>query len=146
MRAEKLTAKFQAALQEAQSLALGRDHQFIEPTHLLVAFLDQGDGSVRPVLSRAGADVNSLRSQLGAALDRLSQVSGVGGDVQPSNALLKTLNLTDKLSQKRKDQYIASELFLIALLSDEKSELAVLLGSCGADKQKIEKAIDDVRG
>ena len=146
MRADKLTAKFQAALQEAQSLALGRDHQFIEPAHLLVAFLDQGDGSVRPVLSRAGVDVNSLRSKLGASLDRLSQVSGVGGDVQPSNALLKILNLTDKLSQKRKDQYIASELFLLALLDDKNSDIATLLNDCGAERAKLEKAIEDVRG
>lgn len=146
MRADKLTAKFQAALQEAQSLALGRDHQFIEPAHLLVAFLDQGDGSVRPVLSRAGVEVNSLRSKLGASLDRLSQVSGVGGDVQPSNALLKVLNLTDKLSQKRKDQYIASELFLLALLDDKNSDIATLLNDCGAERPKLEKAIEDVRG
>lgn len=146
MRADKLTAKFQAALQEAQSLALGRDHQFIEPAHLLVAFLDQGDGSVRPVLSRAGVDINSLRSKLGASLDRLSQVSGVGGDVQPSNALLKVLNLTDKFSQKRKDQYIASELFLLALLDDKNSDIATLLNDCGAEWTKLEKAIEDVRG
>ena len=146
MRADKLTAKFQAALQEAQSLALGRDHQFIEPAHLLVAFLDQGDGSVRPVLSRAGVDVNSLRSKLGASLDRLSQVSGVGGDVQPSNTLIKVLNLTDKLSQKRKDQYIASELFLLALLDDKNSDIATLLSDCGAERDKLEKAIEHVRG
>ncbi len=146
MRADKLTAKFQSALQQAQSIALGRDHQFIESAHLLVAFLDQGDGSVRPVLSKAGVDINSLRSQLGSMLDRFSQVSGIGGDVQPSSALVKTLNLTDKLSQKRKDQYIASELFLLALLEDENSEVARLLTQSGGQRAIIEKAIDDVRG
>jgi len=146
MRADKLTAKFQSALQEAQSLALGRDHQFIEAAHLLVAFLDQGDGSVRPVLSRAGVDINSLRSQLGSALDRVPQVSGVGGDVQPSNALIKILNLTDKLAQKRKDQFIASELFLLAILEDKNSEVASLLSACGADSERISKAIEEVRG
>lgn len=146
MRTDKLTAKFQTALQEAQSLALGSDHQFIEPVHLLIAFLDQGDGSVRPVLSRAGVDINSLRSQLGAALDRMSQVSGVGGDVQPSSALLKVLNLTDKLSQKRKDQYIASELFLLALMDDKSSGVGSLLHACGAQQDRLEKAIEEVRG
>lgn len=145
MRADKLTAKFQSALQEAQSLALGRDHQFIEPAHLLVALLDQADSSVRPVLSRAGVDINSLRSQLGAALDRMSQVSGVGGSVQPSNALIKLLNLADKLAQKRKDQYIASELFLLALLDDGKSEVASLLVKLGALRETLDQGIEELR-
>jgi len=145
MRAEKLTAKFQAALQDAQSLALGRDHQFIEPAHLLVAMLDQKGGSLRALLTRAGVDVNSLRSQLGANLDRLATVSGSGGNVQASNALVQVLNLCDKLAQKRKDQYIASELFLLALLQGKGTETQLLTDN-GATDTSIEDAIAELRG
>ncbi|MDD5036792.1 MAG: Clp protease N-terminal domain-containing protein, partial [Methylococcaceae bacterium] len=109
MRMDKLTAKFQAALGEAQSLALGQDHQFIEPVHVMSSLLDQEGGSVKPLLSQAGVNVNGLRAALGEALERMPKVEGTGGDVQISNELSRLLNLTDKLAQKRGDQYIASE-------------------------------------
>src|SRR5690242_21169637 len=104
MRTDKLTSKFQMALADAQSLALGRDHQFIEGLHVLTALLDQQGGSVRPLLDKSGVNINSLRSQLGDALDRLPKVEGTGGDVQVSNDLGRLLNLTDKLAQKRGGQ------------------------------------------
>ena len=124
MRLDKLTSKFQMALADAQSLAIGRDHQYIEPAHLLVALLDQQGGSVRDLLTKAGANVNLLRSQLGEAIDRLPKVEGAGGDVHLSNDLNKLLNLTDKLAQERHDQYISSELFVLAAL-DGKSPAQV---------------------
>ena len=145
MRMDKLTSKFQMALQDAQSLAVGRDHQFIEPVHLLVAMLDQQGSGVRHLLSHAGVNVNGLRSALGAEIDRMPQVSGTGGDVQPSNALIKLLNVCDKLAQKRGDQYISSELLVLAAL-DEKGRLKDLLEEHGAVRSAIEKSIDQVRG
>ena len=145
MRMDKLTAKFQMALADAQSLAVGRDHQFIEPIHLMSALLDQEGGSVRPLLDAAGVNVNQLRSQLGDALDRLPQVGGTSGDVHISNDLSRLLNLTDKQSQQRKDQYISSELFVIVAVSD-KGPLGNLLRRAGADKQRVEQAVDQVRG
>ena len=145
MRMDKLTSKFQMALAEAQSLAVGRDHQFIEPLHLMVALLDQDGGTVRPLLARADVNINLLRSQLGEALDRLPQVQGVGGDVQISNALGRLLNLSDKLAQQRKDAYISSELFVLAALED-KGELGALLRKAGASKGAVERAIESVRG
>jgi ATP-dependent Clp protease ATP-binding subunit ClpB len=145
MRSDKLTSKFQMALADAQSLALGRDHQFIEGMHLLTALLDQQGGSIRPLLDKSGTNINALRSQLGAALDRLPKVEGTGGDVQVSNDLGKLLNLTDKLAQKRGDQYISSELFVLAALED-KGQLGTLLRGAGAVQGAVEKAIDEVRG
>ncbi|MEI2773006.1 MAG: ATP-dependent chaperone ClpB [Candidatus Competibacter sp.] len=145
MRMDKLTSKFQLALSDAQSLAVGRDHQFIEPAHVMVALLDQDGGTVRPLLAQADANVNLLRSQLGEALDRLPRVEGTGGDVQISNALSKLLNLTDKLAQQRKDAYISSELFVLAALED-KGELGALLRKAGATKSLIERGIDAMRG
>jgi ATP-dependent Clp protease ATP-binding subunit ClpB len=145
VRQDKLTSKFQLALADAQSSALGRDHQFMEPAHVLLALLDQQGGSVRPLLDKAGANVNLLRSQLGQMLDRLPKVEGVGGDVQVSNELAKLLNLTDKLAQKRGDQYISSELFVLAALED-KGALGKLLRDAGLVKGALEKAIDEVRG
>lgn len=145
MRMDKLTSKFQMALADAQSLAVGRDHQFIEPAHLLVALLDQQGGTVRPLLAQSGVNVNLLRSQLGEVLDRMPQVQGVGGDVQISNGLGRLLNLTDKLAQQRKDAYISSELFVLAALED-KGELGHLLHKSGATKESIEKAIETMRG
>src|SRR3569832_1257189 len=109
MRMDKLTSKFQMALADAQSLAVGRDHQFIEPVHLLIALLDQDGGTVRYLLSQADVNVNRLRSQLGEALDRLPKVEGAAGKVHVSNDLNRLLNVTDKLAQQRKDQYISSE-------------------------------------
>ena len=126
MRMDKLTSKFQMALADAQSLALGRDHQFIEPPHLMLALLDQQGGTVRPLLEKSGAKVTVLRSRLGEALDRLPKVEGTGGEVHVSNDLSKLLNLTDKIAQKRGDQYISSEIFILAALED-KGPLGVLL-------------------
>src|SRR6056297_1327512 len=108
MRMDKLTSKFQMALADAQSLAVGRDHQFIEPLHLMRALLDQEGGTVRPLLSRAGVNVNQLRARLDEALDTLPEVEGAAGEVHLSNDLVKLLNVTDKLAQKRQDAYISS--------------------------------------
>jgi ATP-dependent Clp protease ATP-binding subunit ClpB len=145
MRQDKLTAKFQAALADAQSLALGRDNQIIEPAHVLLAMLDDAGGTVRPLLIKAGADVNRLRSDLGALLDKLPQVEGTPGEVHVSNDLQRLLNITDKLAQKRGDQFISSELFVLAALED-KGALARVLKDAGAVRGAIEKAIDEVRG
>ncbi len=145
MRMDKLTTRFQMALADAQSLALGRDHQFIEPAHIMTALLDQEGGSVRQLLSQSGVNVNALRSQLGEALDRLSAVEGAGGEVHVSNESARLLNLTDKLAQQRKDAYISSELFVLAAV-DDKGQLGDMLRSSGADKRALEKAIEAMRG
>ena len=118
MRMDKLTSKFQMALADAQSLAVGMDHQFIEPIHVMTTLLDQEGGTVRPLLLQANVNVDILRSQLSVALDRLPRVEGTGGDVQISNELARLLNVTDKLAQQRKDQYISSELFVLAGVDD----------------------------
>jgi len=141
---DKLTSKFQMALADAQSLALGLDNQFIEPAHLLVAMLDQQGSSVRGLLTKSGANVNLLRSQLGDALDRMPKVEGSGGEVHVSNDLSKLLNLTDKLAQKRDDQYISSELYILACL-DDKSSVAKILQNAGAVRGAVEKSIDELR-
>jgi ATP-dependent Clp protease ATP-binding subunit ClpB len=145
MRLDKLTSKFQMALGEAQSSAVGLDHQFIEPAHVMAALLDQQGGSVRGLLTKAGVNVNLLRSQLGDALDRLPRVEGTGGEVHISSDLTKLLNLTDKLAQERDDQYISSELFVLAAV-DPKSPLLDILERAGAVRGAIEKAIDELRG
>jgi len=145
MRLDKLTSKFQMALGEAQSLAVGQDHQFIEPAHLMVALLDQQGGSVRGLLTKSGANVNLLRSQLGEAIDRLPRVEGGGGDVHVSNELAKLFNITDKLAQQRDDQYISSELFVLAAM-DDKSPLKPVFKQAGVVRGAVEKAIEDLRG
>ena len=145
MRMDRLTSKFQEALSDAQSLAVGRDHQFIEPVHLMIALLDQQGGSVRPLFSHAGVNLNLLRSQLGELLEKLPQVEGAAGDLHISNALGKLLNVTDKLAQERKDQFISSELFVLAAM-DEKGPLSDALKSAGANKQAITAAVDGIRG
>src|SRR5210317_1184322 len=145
MRMDKLTSKFQLALADAQSLAAGRDNQLIEPVHLMVALLDQEGGSAGHLLARSGVRVNQLRSQLGERLESLPRVSGAEGEISLSNELIKLLNLTDKLAQKRGDQYIASELFILAAL-DLKGALADILKQAGANREAIEKAIDEMRG
>jgi len=142
---DRLTSKFQMALADAQSLALGRDHQLIEPAHLMVAMLDQDGGTARPLLGKAGVQVSALRSSLGEALDRMPRVSGAEGEVNVSNDLSRLLNVTDKLAQKRGDQYIASELFLLAAAED-KGELGKLLREHGASKTALEKAVEEMRG
>ena len=145
MRADKMTNKFQIALSEAQSLALGLEHQFIEPVHLMTALLDTEGSTCRQLLMVSGVDVSRLRSQLGRGLDRLPKIEGTGGDVHPSNALVKLLNVTDKLAQERKDAYIASELFVLAALEDT-GEFGRVLRELGADKQRLCEAIDNLRG
>ncbi|HYE34971.1 ATP-dependent chaperone ClpB [Methylocaldum sp.] len=145
MRMDKLTSKFQAALAEAQSLALGHDHQFIEPMHVMAALLDQEGGTVRPLLSQCDVNVNQLRASLEEALTRMPRVEGVGGDVQVSNELGRLLNLTDKLAQKRGDKFITSEIFVLAAIED-RSQLGDLLRKAGLDRNKLEKAIDQIRG
>jgi ATP-dependent Clp protease ATP-binding subunit ClpB len=142
---DKLTSKFQLALADAQSLATGLDNQLIEPEHVMVALLDQEGGSTRHLLTRAGVRVNPLRSQLGERLDSFPKVSGTEGEINLSNDLIKVLNLTDKIAQKRGDQYVASELFVLATL-DTKTSLADLLKQDGANRDAVEKAIDDMRG
>ena len=145
MRMDKLTSKFQLALADAQSLAVGRDHQYIEPLHVMTSLLDQQGGSVRHLLDKAGTKVNLLRSQLGEALDRLPKVEGSSGEVHISNELNRILNVTDKIAQQRGDQYISSELFVLAALED-KGQLGTILRNAGAVKGSIEKAIEDVTG
>ncbi|MDI1275853.1 ATP-dependent chaperone ClpB [Methylobacter sp.] len=145
MRMDKLTSMFQTALADAQSMALGKDHQFIEPIHLMMALLDQQGGSIRPLLAQMGINTQLLRTELVRELDRLATVSGSGGDVQISNELSRLLNLTDKLAQKRNDKFISSELFLLAAL-EEKGGLQDLLKKAGVTKQAVEKAIDAMRG
>jgi len=142
---DKLTSKFQMALADAQSLAVGRDHNYIEPVHVMVALLDQEGGTVRHLLTQANVNTNMLRSQLGEQMDRLPVVEGTSGEVHISNDLTRLLNLTDKLAQKRKDQYISSELFALAAVED-KGELGDLLRRAGASRGLIEQAIEKMRG
>ncbi len=144
MRMDKLTNRFQQALADAQSLAVGRDHQFIEPAHLLAALLDQ-DAGVRPLLAKAGVAVDALRTRLDEILDRLPTVEGSGGEVLIGNDLSRLLNITDKYAQKRGDQYIASELFLLAAL-DDKGDIGRVLRESGAARKPLETAIDEWRG
>jgi len=145
MRMDKLTGKFQAALADAQSLAVGRDQQLIEPAHVLLALLDQSGGTVRPLVLKAGANLNRLRTDLTALVDQLPKVEGQAGDVHVSNDLQRLLNVTDKLAQQRQDQFIASELFVLAAFED-RGKLAKLLKDAGLTKAAVEKAIADVRG
>ena len=145
MRLDSFTSKFQTALSEAQSLALGRDHQYIEPVHLMTALLNQQGGSVRPLFDQANINVNNLRSALSKALDALPRVEGTGGDVQLGKSTVVLLNLSDKIAQKRKDDYITSEVFVLAALQD-KGSLGELLKQSGAGQEKIDKAIEKMRG
>ena len=145
MNIEKFTTKFQQAIAEAQSLAIGKDNQFIEPVHLLSALLNQQDGSVAPILTASGVNVAVLRNELNNELAKLPQVSGNGGDVQLSRQLLNLLNLCDKLAQQRQDRFISSELFLLAAL-EEKGAVSEILKKCGAKKEQILQAIDHIRG
>ena len=145
MRIDKLTTKFQQALADAQSLALGRDHQVIEPVHLMTALLDQEGGTTRGLLAQSDVNVNALRTKLSQALDRLPTVEGAGGEVHVSNNLAALLNLTDKYAQKRGDRFISSELFLLAALED-KGDFGRLLKEAGVSKNGIEKAIENLRG
>jgi ATP-dependent Clp protease ATP-binding subunit ClpB len=145
MRMDKLTGKFQAALADAQSLAVGRDQQLIEPAHVLLALLDQSGGTVRPLVLKAGANLNRLRTDLTTLVEQLPAVQGQAGDVHISNDLQRLLNVTDKLAQQRQDQFIASELFVLAAF-EERGKLAKILKDAGLTKAAVEKAIADVRG
>ncbi|MEW7976534.1 MAG: ATP-dependent chaperone ClpB [Candidatus Sedimenticola endophacoides] len=145
MRIDRLTSKFQMALADAQSMAVGRDHQFIEPVHLMAALLDQEGGTVRHLLAQADVNVNLLRSSLGDLLDHMSSVQGTGGDLHISNDLARLLNQTDKLAQQRKDEYISSELLILAAV-DDKGELGELLRRAGAARKPLEQVIERLRG
>src|SRR3972149_7150803 len=145
MRMDKLTTKFQQAFADAQSLAVGRDNQFIEPVHLLLALMQQSEGGTVSLLSRAGVNVQRLREACTRAVERLPKVEGHAGEVQVSRDLSNLLNLTDKEAQKKGDQFIASELFILALASD-KGEAGSLLRAAGGTRSAIELAIAAVRG
>jgi ATP-dependent Clp protease ATP-binding subunit ClpB len=145
MRFDKFTTKFQQAFAEAQSLAVGNDNPYIEPQHLLYALITQDDGSTSSLLARAGVNVAGLKTALKNAIDRLPKVEGTGGEVNVSRELANLLNLTDKEAQKRGDQFIASELFLLALV-DDKGETGRLFKQAGAKRDALEQAINAVRG
>ncbi len=146
MRTDKLTSKFQLALADAQSLAVGREHQFVEPIHLMTALLEQDGSTVRGLLTKAGVNMAQLRSQLGEALDRQPTVAGgTPGEIHVSNSLGKLLNVTDKLAQDRGDAYISSELFVLAALQD-RGDLGRVLKAAGAIKGALEKAVEEIRG
>ncbi|MDH5516715.1 MAG: ATP-dependent chaperone ClpB [Gammaproteobacteria bacterium] len=142
---DRLTSKFQAALSDAQSLAIGRDHQFIEPSHLMLALLDQDGGTVRHLLSLSNVNTNELRSRLDEELDRLSKVEGSQGDVHLSNDLAKVLNVCDKKAQDRKDDYISSEIFVLAVL-ELKNTVGEILIKAGAQAKVVEESIKKIRG
>ncbi len=145
MRPDKLTTKLQLALADAQSLAVGKDHQYIEPAHLAKALLDQQGGTLRNLLANAGVNVSKLGNDIDQLLDSLPSVSGTAGDVHISRDLERLLNLMDKAAQQRQDDFISSELFALAVLED-KGKLSELFKQAGADKKKIDAAIDSVRG
>ncbi|MBY5993421.1 ATP-dependent chaperone ClpB [Ferrimonas balearica] len=145
MRLDRMTSKFQLAISDAQSLALGRDHQYIEPAHVMLALLNQDGGTVRPLLQLCTVDITALRSKLTQALDNLPKVTGGDAEVQLSRELIKVLNLCDKLAQKRKDQYISSELFVLAAV-EARGALGETLLQLGAESKKLESAIEQVRG
>jgi ATP-dependent Clp protease ATP-binding subunit ClpB len=145
MRMDKLTSKFQMALADAQSIALGRDNGFIEPEHVMKALLDQEGGSLRPLLSKADVNISQLRTSIDQALDRLPRVSGTGGDIHISNTLNRLFNLSDKIAQQRKDTFISSELFVLAAISED-TPIARMLKQAQADPKALEKAIDEIRG
>ncbi len=145
MRLDKLTTKFQEALSDAQSLAVGNDNPYIEPAHLLVALLNQDDGAARSLLQRAGVNLGGLTNALKSSLERLPKVSGSGGEVQVGRELSAVLNLADKEAQKRGDQFIASEMVLLAL-ADDKSDAGKLARENGLTRKSLEAAVEAVRG
>src|SRR5450432_784130 len=145
MRMDKLTSRFQQALADAQSLALGRDNNMLEPAHLMSALLEQPGGSTMPLLAQAGVNVPLLRQRIGEALQRLPRVAGQEGNINVSNDLTRLLNLTDKLAQQRGDAFVASELFLLAAF-DDKGEVGQALKAAGATHGKLDAAIEKMRG
>ncbi len=145
MSPDKLTTRLQLALSDARSLAVGRDHQFIEPAHLLVALLDQRDGGVRPLLAQAEVNVDQLRTRLGAFIERIAPVTGTAGDVHVGRDLGRLLNVADKLAQERADRYVSSDLAVLAAVRDP-GPIGRLLAECGAREDAVAKAIEAVRG
>ena len=145
MRTDKLTTKLQEALADAQSIAAGRDQQYIEPVHVLSALLAQSDGSTRALLQRAGVNIQRLGADLNGAIERLPQVQGAGGQVQLGRDSANLLNIADKNAQQRGDDYIASEMFLLAL-TDDKGEAGRIARENGLSRKALEAAIDAVRG
>ncbi len=145
MRIDRLTSKLQLALSDSQSLAVGMDHPAIEPAHLLQALIDQQGGSIKPLLMRVGFDVNSLRKALSKELDQLPKIQNPTGDVNMSQDLARLLNQADRLAQQKGDQFISSELVLLAAM-DENSKLGKLLLSQGVTKKALENAISNLRG
>src|SRR5215210_4014944 len=143
MRFDKFTTKFQQAFADAQSLAVGNDNPYIEPQHLTYALLNQEDGSTASILARAGVNVGGLKASLKNAIERLPKVEGTGGEINVSRELGNLLNLTDKEAQKRGDQFIASELFLLVAAAD-KGETGRLLKQAGATREALEQAISAV--
>lgn len=144
MRMDRLTSQLQIALENAQSLAAGKNHQFIEPEHVLLTLLDQKGGTAKPLLGRTGVDINRLHQDLDAALQQMAQVHGTGGDILLANDLTRLLNVADKLAQQRKDQYIPSEFFILAACQD-KGRVGVLLRQAGATSNLLEQAIATMR-
>jgi len=145
MRMDKLTSRFQQALADAQSLAVGRDNNMLEPAHVMAALLNQQGGSTGPLLTQAQVNVPALQQRVNELLERLPKVSGQEGNIHAGNELTRLLNLTDKLAQQRGDQFIASELFVLAAL-EEKGELGAALKAAGATKPNVEAAIEKLRG
>ena len=145
MRLDRFTQTFQVAISDAQSIALGKDHQFIEPIHLMLALLNQNASSIIPLLKSAGINVRTLRTQVETAIDELAQVSGTGGEVQLSGAMGNILNLCDKFAQKHGDKFISSEIFILAALQD-KGKLGQILKNLGASEQRVQDAIVHIRG
>jgi ATP-dependent Clp protease ATP-binding subunit ClpB len=145
MRLDRFTQTFQMAISDAQSIALGKDHQFIEPLHLMLALLNQNASSIIPLLKSSGINVRLLRTQVESSLGELAQVSGTGGEVQLSSAMGILLNLCDKFAQKLDDKFISSEVFILAALQD-KGKLGQILKSLGANEQRVQDAIIHVRG
>lgn len=146
MSLNKLTSQFQNALAESQSLAIGQDNSFIEPIHLMSALLQQENGTVKPLLSKANVNLNQLTKNLDEAISRLPKVqTSTPGEIYPSKDLIRLLNVTDKLAQQRNDEYLSSELFVLAAI-DDKSILGELLRKAGASKALLEQAVKDIRG
>lgn len=145
MRLDRFTSKFQIAISDAQSIALGRDHQYIEPVHLMTSLLNQEGGTVRTLFDQAKINVNALRSALAEAIERLPRVEGTGGDVQLGKDSVVLLNLSDKIAQKRNDDYITSEIFVLAAIQD-KGKLGEILKQLGVTEAQIEQAIEKTRG
>ena len=145
MRLDKFTTKFQEALSESQSLAIGNDNQYVEPVHLLYSLINQSNSSISPLLQLLKVDVPLFKEHLSSILNNQPKVSGANVNVQISQQLLALLNLSDKLSQKRNDKYISSEMFLLALFENS-NQLSDLLTKYNLTKVNVENAIDKIRG